>query len=334
MPRHYRFPLLVGFVTIALVACGHDSTGPRPSLGDARLAYLYNAQIHIMDPDGAHDTTLTDASHAVIWYAWDTAGQRVAYLDQTDRRLHILNRKTGADFAAPAFDNTSFMNWFEWSPDGSKLMVLDTGSIMLVSPSGDTPVTLASGTDRLGTPMWSPDGSKVVTSSFGQVFNNAIWIMPADGSPLLALEAPVSVAHTRWSPNGDAVVFQGTDGIWVSSTTGAMHRIITSTCAVTCDDGQGFLYPRWSPDGSKLAGVTGHSEIWIADANGTNLRKFSASSGLLPFFPFPEWSPDGSLVAFLSGTPTAFDIYTMRPDGSAKTQVSHVGRPELVRWVR
>ena len=51
--------------------------------------------------------------------------------------------------------------------------------VIVLSPAGDNPVILASDVDWLGTPMWSPDGGSVVTSGFGPVFNNAIFILPA-----------------------------------------------------------------------------------------------------------------------------------------------------------
>ena len=52
-------------------------------------------------------------------------------------------------------------------------------------------------------------------------------------------------------------------------------------------------YPRWSPDGRKVAFTsdrTGKYEIWTVDADGTNLRQISFTSTEISF---PVWSPDG-----------------------------------------
>ena len=83
-----RVSVMYPLVTFTLAACSHDApTKPTTFSGPARLAYVSAAQIHVIDPDGTHDTTVTDATHAVIWYAWDNTNQRVAYLDHNDRRV-------------------------------------------------------------------------------------------------------------------------------------------------------------------------------------------------------------------------------------------------------
>ena len=54
--------------------------------------------------------------------------------------------------------------------------------------------------------------------------------------------------------------------------------------------------PRWSPDGKKIAFVTG-SQIWVMDSDGDNkqqVTKISTGAG------GPVWSPDGKWIAFTS----------------------------------
>lgn len=54
--------------------------------------------------------------------------------------------------------------------------------------------------------------------------------------------------------------------------------------------------PRWSPDGKKLAFVTG-GQIWIMDADGDDKKQLSSiSTGASN----PAWSPDGRWIAFVS----------------------------------
>ena len=60
------------------------------------------------------------------------------------------------------------------------------------------------------------------------------------------------------------------------------------------DDKYFDRYPRWSPDGKKIAFASDRSgsyEIWTIEADGTNLRR---SLYLSPGTSFPLWSPDGS----------------------------------------
>src|SRR5262247_3242791 len=54
--------------------------------------------------------------------------------------------------------------------------------------------------------------------------------------------------------------------------------------------------PRWSPDGKKIAFITG-SQLWTMDSNGDNKEQITKiSTGAAG----PVWSPDGKWIAFTS----------------------------------
>ncbi|HSS22366.1 MAG TPA: protein kinase [Pyrinomonadaceae bacterium] len=58
-------------------------------------------------------------------------------------------------------------------------------------------------------------------------------------------------------------------------------------------------YPRWSPDGKKIAFASDRSgsyEIWMIDTDGTNLKQVTFASA--PGTSFPLWSPDGKKLLF------------------------------------
>ena len=83
---------------------------------------------------------------------------------------------------------------------------------------------------------------------------------------------PRPVAYVR---NGDILVSQG-----------AAEKRLTS--------GGGHSRPRWSPDGKRIAYLTG-GQLWTMNADGTGQRKLGtrAAAG-------PSWSPDGKWIAFAS----------------------------------
>ncbi|HLM56862.1 MAG TPA: S9 family peptidase [Pyrinomonadaceae bacterium] len=107
------------------------------------------------------------------------------------------------------------------------------------------------------------------------------------------------VADPQLSPDGRWVAYQITTPdpaanrnrtqVYVVPTGGGEPKQLTSGASNAST-------PRWSPDGRKLAFVTG-GQIWTMDPDGSDkkqLTKISTGADA------PVWSPDGRLVAFVS----------------------------------
>jgi Tol biopolymer transport system component len=94
-------------------------------------------------------------------------------------------------------------------------------------------------------------------------------------------------------------------------------------------------FPRWSPDGRRIAFTSGRDSvrfgnvwarvtaIYVINADGTGIRRFS---DLADVAVHPAWSPDGSRIAFarMNGTPTS-GIWVANIDGTGKTQLTSAG---------
>jgi len=82
--------------------------------------------------------------------------------------------------------------------------------------------------------------------------------------------------------------------------------------------------PAWSPDGNRIAYFHTGSEsrdIYVMNANGSNKQRVT-SSGSWEDNRDPCWAP-GPLILFSSNQDGDFEIYSINPDGSEETQLTH-----------
>jgi dipeptidyl aminopeptidase/acylaminoacyl peptidase len=96
---------------------------------------------------------------------------------------------------------------------------------------------------------------------------------------------------------------------------------VSLTTSLAYDD-----QPKWSPDGSKIAfmsGRDGNFEIYTMNADGssqTRLTNNPAADG------FPAWSHDGSKIAFVRGdlrNPSTFEIFVMNANGTNEVRLTN-----------
>jgi Tol biopolymer transport system component len=97
--------------------------------------------------------------------------------------------------------------------------------------------------------------------------------------------------------------------IYVMNSNGSNQTRLTTAGGVT---------PAFSPDGSKIAFVSGDG-IYVMNADGSNpMRLTNNSAGDTQ----PSFSPDGSRIVFQSFRDNNLDIYVMNADGSNQTRLT------------
>jgi Tol biopolymer transport system component len=192
-------------------------------------------------------------------------------------------------------------------------------------------------------PTWSPDGSRIAyRHQTGEDATTDIDVIEADGSGARNLTDNLSIADwgPAWSPNLKEIAWNsdgGTPGMFRGF---LMHPDGSHVRPLGVD--VWVEYQAWSPDGSKLAFMsqtpegTDDYEIYVVNADGTNLRRLTHSQGPDGW---PAWSPDGRRILFSSvrddctysddaDCTTTRDIgpyhtlYLMNADGSQQTRVS------------
>ncbi|KAB2855119.1 MAG: hypothetical protein F9K46_16015, partial [Anaerolineae bacterium] len=76
-----------------------------------------------------------------------------------------------------------------------------------------------------------------------------------------------------------------------------------------------YLWPAWSPDGTKIAyyaQIDGIADIFTIDVASGTITQLTQNAGNNAR---PDWSPDGSQIVFMSDRDGSFNLYAMNPDG-------------------
>ena len=142
-------------------------------------------------------------------------------------------------------------------------------------------------------PLWNATGDEVIYAG-DQGARRSVFRAPADGSgsPVLMIDAEVSVQPASWTADGrrlalGAVNQQGGDDVWVLDLDAGPEPV------PFLDSRFGERHPDFSPDGRWLAYTSdesGHWEVFVRPYPGPGGRtQISTDGGSEPL-----WSPDGS----------------------------------------
>jgi Tol biopolymer transport system component len=147
----------------------------------------------------------------------------------------------------------------------------------------------------------------------------------SDATPAPMLAGTVA-GEGRPSPDGSKIAFlstiDGIEGLYVMNRDGSNIRRVVSRV-----DGP-VSSPTWSPDGTRLAYQSGHDhtlyDIYVINVDGTNKVNLTAGLGATDQLT-PSWSPavDGSSrIAFVHRADGKENVWTMRPDGTGRRQIT------------
>lgn len=261
-----------------------------------------------------------------------------------------------------------FFSPISWAPDGSRLAFTgivgfrndDDGEpvrrIFLVNADGSGLRVVPKSRGAQG-PTFSPDGStiaftrkverEVTTKVGGKVRKRGF-----DGSSVWTIDVATGTQRqlTPWregldytassfSPDGSTLLATYEDDRLVSEPQPVTLRLDGSVQRRILDDGS---YPVYSPDGSEIALVRSieeygedrgeDSDLFVVDADGTDLRRLTRTPGRPELF--PSWDPSGERLAYIrfsaGGTEAAaFGL------GDALMQVNADGTcPRRLGWGR
>jgi Tol biopolymer transport system component len=241
---------------------------------------------------------------------------------------------------------TKSLDWFDWSPDGTRIAYMATGTLHVVDVAGGEPVRFTDA-GRMHFPTWlPPDGKDIVFRQ--ETRNPGIYAIAADGSGprRLLSTTPANnefdyqsiavapdgrhVTFTRW----DSTTDPWTPGVYaLDVATGEEMRFPTLAgtglrgSAPYSPDGTSVAYARVYPDGA--------FELVVANADGSGNERVIG-----PKKPAPtdgssipaSWAftPDGTALIVRYGDDDAAATQLMPLDGSPPTEIEGSGGLEFV----
>ncbi len=285
--------------------------------------------LHMVKPDGSgrHSPGACDLAAAA---RISPAGTRLetAVYDLVNDVFDI--RISNLDGSDPVF--IPGLHWEEpfvrWSPDGTRLAIVEQFSPSSCCDSGYLRVARADGSDGAGvgigtvsyTGAWSNDGRVAYTYNDYDAGSGHLGAANADGSGAAGiLDGPI-VSRPEWSPSSDRLAFNKAGLAVINDDGTGLQQLNTFSITQQLEwaqDGQTILFAAAgevrsvAPDGTQATNLTNHP----ADDQK------------------PIWSPDGTKIAFESNRDGDYDIYVMNRDGSGVVQVTNdAGTDRLQDW--
>lgn len=210
------------------------------------------------------------------------------------------------------------------SRDGRKVVFVRSDDIWVMNGDGTGQTEVMRHPARDWSPTWSPDGRRIAFYS-DRDGNFEIYTMNADGSGLTRLtNDPGDDNSPDWSPDGASILFLSGRGDGVLS----VHVMRPDGTGVTRLTDHPFEEnsARWSPDGKRVAFARSLSsntrrdlEIFVMNADGAGLVRLTDNIALEGA---PDWSPDGRWLLFISRRDGDNDIFLMKADGSAASNLT------------
>ena len=249
---------------LAVYIGAHQQRLPAP-FGLARngvIAYVTpSGDVAVADPmTGKTDVLVTDQEQARA-PAFSLDGTRVAYerIDVDGAKVMVVDfgERSPIEVAAIPYATDSI----QWSPDGSKLALISAKQIWIANSDGSGSRALDIGIDVKDEIEWRPPDGRELVVRGGRDGKAGLYLVALDGSEPRPI-TPMTTGEfdhlwLTWAPDGRRVAYSNAHPHEVH----ILDIDRGTDTNLVGDIGTGLMFPRWSPDGARLAVMT-----WLSDS--------------------------------------------------------------------
>ncbi len=254
-------------------------------------------QLYVMNPDGTDIQQITSGKYFHGEGRWSPDAKQIVCVtdENTDtgcyNRMELMN--ANGTYQRLLYCGSQMV----WFPTGERIFYtycpsceigIYNATLYSIDAQGNNKIIVSH--DFGGDITFSPDGKTIAyvyTNSSDSIPNPVLKLIDYPTLSNTRVVGPKGVMVPFWSPNGQEIVFSSPNGganingvqvynIFIMNSDGTNVRRITNHTT-----SEHYLYPRWSPDGSKIIFIAlvnnpnGHQQsyLYMVDKNGSNLHK-------------------------------------------------------------
>jgi Tol biopolymer transport system component len=343
--------LLIGLLGLLLLAVGSQRQRLPEPFGLARNGIFVasrDGDLYTVNPEAAQDSPLVLGDEFDFSPIFSRDGTRIAFL-RSDGRLTepailtmvVVNADgSGLHAVTPP---TESLDWFDWSPDGTRIAYVAKGQLWVADANSATPLMLP-GAKPAHFPTWlPPDGREIVYRL--EATHPAIMAIRPDGTG--AHQLSVTRANNQYDYQGPAVSPDGstiTFTRWSSAVPDVDNGWLPRIYALDVKNGREMEFPTaegtgqvgaaHSPDGKLVAYARIHREgafqLVVANADGSgNERTVGPKKPGRPdgtdINATWAFTPDGSALVVRYGTDSSAVTRLLPVDGSPESILVDTG---------
>ncbi len=318
--------------------------------------------IFSIDAQGGSRLQLTTEGSVNKFPAWSLDGATIVFSSNRTGMFELWTMRAGGGAQTQIRTDLPGGKFIpQLSPDGTTIVftyhdpAIGHPEVWSISANGGNARKLTTTPKAATGPTWSllphfsPDGRRIVYAST-KSGSSQIWIMNADGSGQTQVTRGFGAQFPdanapKWSPDGSKIAFwSGFETqygeVWTMRADGTDARQLTDQPGTISSDN-----PAWSPDGTKLLFDTNRQispQIWVMNADGSDqhlLVDIGIGNTQFSWQPLPQIESEGLIaLADVDGSQAPpiprHQIFTMRPDGTNRVQLTRDGGPQFYQnWM-